>query len=62
MFLWWRMEQSSLSLSAVALYGRGYAQGVQGGCSEVSMARSSGGAHGCALLKVRVAGMVVSMG
>jgi hypothetical protein len=37
------------------------AQGMRGSYSEASMARSSGGAHGCALLKVRVAGMVVSV-
>jgi hypothetical protein len=34
---------------------------MRGGCSEVSMARSSGGAHGCMLLKVRAVGMVVSV-
>jgi hypothetical protein len=53
------MAQSSLSRPAVALCGRGFARGVRGGCSEVSMARSGGGTHGCALLRVRVVRLVV---
>jgi hypothetical protein len=34
---------------------------MRGDYLEASMARSGGGAHGCALLKVRAAGMVVAV-
>jgi hypothetical protein len=49
------------SRPTVALCGCGFARGMRGGCSEVSMARSGDGAFGCALLRVKAAGMVVSV-